>query len=316
MKLKDWLDYWTTTQLKHNIKQRSYNSYTNIIENHIKPDLGKYDLDELTPIILQNFIINQLEKGNLKTGGRLANSTVILIINILKQSIKEANIFEITTKNNTNKIKLPDLEGTRISAFEKWEQAKLEKYCLNNRINKPAYVGIIICLYTGLRIGELLALTWKDIDFDNCTISISKSEYEGKINGKIQISVDTPKTKNSNRIIPIPKQICLILRKIKKKTRSIYVISTKNNKMVSIRAYQRTFERILIRLSISYRNFHALRHTFATRALEFGIDVKTVSEILGHKNPTVTLQRYAHSLMSYKRIVMNKFGKLLDPNVK
>ena len=81
--------------------------------------------------------------------------------------------------------------------------------------------------------------------------------------------------------------------------------------MVGTRSYQRTFERILNKLNIPYKNFHSLRHTFATRALEFGMDVKTVSEILGHKNPMITLQRYTHSLMSYKTDMMNKFGKLL-----
>ena len=88
-------------------------------------------------------------------------------------------------------------------------------------------------------------------------------------------------------------------------------ITTKNNGMVGTRSYQRTFERILNKLDIPYKNFHSLRHTFATRALEFGMDVKTVSEILGHKNPMITLQRYTHSLMSYKTDMMNKFGKLL-----
>ena len=82
--------------------------------------------------------------------------------------------------------------------------------------------------------------------------------------------------------------------------------------MIGTRSYQRTFERLLSRLNIKKRNFHSLRHTFATRALEFGIDVKTVSDILGHKNPMITLQRYTHSLMSYKRIMMNKFGKFLE----
>ena len=81
--------------------------------------------------------------------------------------------------------------------------------------------------------------------------------------------------------------------------------------MVGTRSYQRTFERILNKLNIPYKNFHSLRHTFATRALEFGMDVKTVSEILGHKNPMITLQRYTHSLMSYKTDMMNKFGKLM-----
>lgn len=309
MKLKDWLDYWTKSQLKYNIKQRSYISYTAIIEKHLKPNLGNYDLDELSPSVLQNFVTHLLENGNLRTGGKLSNNSVILIVNVLKQAIKEANLLEITTKDYCNRIKMPDMEESHISSFEKWEQLKIEKYCLNNKKN---YIGIVICLYTGLRIGELLALTWKDIDFGKNTISITKSAYQGKIDGKTQIVISTPKTKNSNRIIPIPKQLSIILRKIKKKSTSLYIITTNDNQMIGTRSYQRTFERLLRRLNIKKRNFHSLRHTFATRALEFGIDVKTVSDILGHKNPMITLQRYTHSLMSYKRIMMNKFGKFLE----
>lgn len=308
MKLNQWLDAWTRYQLKHNIKQRSYNSYISIIEKHIKPQLGEYELDDLSPVILQKFILFETENGNLKTGGCLSNNSVNLIANVLKQAIKDANLLEITSKNYTKCIKLPITQETKVTAFEKWEQSKLEQYCLKRKTN---YIGIVICLYTGIRIGELLALKWEDIDFEKNIMSISKSAYQGKINGKTQIIIDTPKTKNSIRVIPIPQKLCVILKKIKKKSTSNYVISTKHHTMVGTRSYQKTFESILNKLNIQYKNFHSLRHTFATRALEFGIDVKTVSEILGHKNPLITLQRYSHSLMSYKTMMMNKFGKQL-----
>lgn len=309
MKLKDWLDTWMNKYVKHTVKIRTYNTYLQFIEKHINPKLGDFELEELTPQVLQEFVLEKLEKGNLKTGKKLANNTVIVMTNILKQAIEEANVLEITNKNSCKKIKMPLQEETKVCAFEKSEQDKIEKYCLSSK--KSNYIGIVICLYTGLRIGELLALTWDDIDFNRNYMTISKSAFQGKQNDKITIIVDTPKTKNSNRVIPLPKQLVDILRKIKKKSTSKYVITTKNNGMVGTRSYQRTFERILNKLDIPYKNFHALRHTFATRALEFGMDVKTVSEILGHKNPMITLQRYTHSLMSYKTDMMNKFGKLL-----
>ena len=309
MKLKDWLDTWMNKYVKHTVKIRTYNTYLQFIEKHINPKLGDFELEELSPQVLQEFVLEKLEKGNLKTGKKLANNTVIVMTNILKQAIEEANILEITNKNSCKKIKMPLQEETKVCAFEKSEQDKIEKYCLSSK--KSNHIGIVICLYTGLRIGELLALTWDDIDFNRNYMTISKSAFQGKQNDKITIIVDTPKTKNSNRVIPLPKQLVDILKKIKKKSTSKYVITTKNNGMVGTRSYQRTFERILNKLDIPYKNFHALRHTFATRALEFGMDVKTVSEILGHKNPMITLQRYTHSLMSYKTDMMNKFGKLL-----
>lgn len=309
MKLNEWLDTWISGYLKHNIKQRSLNTYKHNIINHINPILGFYDMEELTPQVLQNFVIQKLEHGNLKTGGKLANNTVISIMNTIKHAIKDAVNMEVATKDCTSKIKLPSQEETKVTAFEKWEQEKIEKYCMNNKDN---YIGIVICLYTGLRIGELLALTWDDIDFERNYMTISKSAYEGEMDGKIQKIVDTPKTKNSNRVIPIPKQLMDVLRQRKKKSRSIYVIATRYGGMVGTRSFQKTFERILSKLGIEKKNFHSLRHTFATRALEFGMDVKTVSELLGHKSPMITLERYTHSLMSYKTDMMNKFGKLLS----
>lgn len=309
MKLNEWLDKWTNTYIKHNVKQRSMNTYMQLIEKHIKPALGEYELEDLSAQVLQDFVYSELENGNLKTGKALANNTVIVMTNILKQAIDEANNMEVTNKNCSKKIKMPPQEEKQVTAFEKSEQDKIVKYCLENK--KDNYFGIVLCLYSGLRIGELLALTWDDVDFERNYITISKAAYQGKKDGKIQILVDTPKTKNSNRVIPLPKTIMDILKKMKKKSTSKYVITTRHNTMVGTRSYQRTFEKILAKLDIPYKNFHSLRHTFATRAIEMGMDVKSVSEILGHKNPMITLNRYTHSLMSYKTEMMNKLGKAL-----
>lgn len=196
-----------------------------------------------------------------------------------------------------------------VSAFEKHEQEKIEKYCLT--ANKSNYIGIVICLYTGIRLGELLSLTWDDIDLHSGIMSITKTCYRIKENGKPRIIIDNPKTKNSNRVIPLPKTLLAILKKIKKTANSNYIISTRSGGIVGARSYQKTYERILSKIDIPYKNFHSLRHTFATRAIEIGMDVKTLSEILGHRNPVVTLTRYTHSMMSYKTDMMNKMGKML-----
>ena len=119
-----------------------------------------------------------------------------------------------------------------------------------------------------------------------------------------------PKTQSSIRTIPIPKQLIPYLREIKENSHSTYVVSN-GTKQISNRSYQRSFSLLLKKLSIPHRGFHSLRHTFATRALECGMDVKTLSEILGHKSPTVTLNRYAHSLMDHKKELMNKLGNSL-----
>lgn len=211
--------------------------------------------------------------------------------------------------NYSKQIKLPPTTEKQITAFEKHEQEKLEKFCLSSK--RKNHIGIIICLYTGIRLGELLALTWDDIDFSSGFLSISKMAYRIKENDQPKIIIDKPKTKSSNRIIPIPQPLLDILKSIKQTSKANYVLSTKTNGIVETRSYQHTYARILYKLNIPYKNFHALRHTFATRAIEMGIDVKTLSEILGHKNPVITLTRYTHSMMSYKIEMMNKMGQML-----
>ena len=142
-------------------------------------------------------------------------------------------------------------------------------------------------------------------------LRVNKTCHYGKDeNGVFGRMTDIPKTQASIRTIPIPRQLMPHLREIKKKSRSTHIVSNGENP-ISIRSYQRSFSTMLKKLNIPHRGFHALRHTFATRALECGMDVKTLSEILGHKNPTVTLNRYAHSFMEHKKKMMNKLGDFL-----
>ncbi|MBQ7308394.1 MAG: site-specific integrase [Clostridia bacterium] len=311
MKLNEWLDIWLNKYTKHTIKIRTFERYKYLIEKHINPFLGHLSLDDLSINILQDFVIMKIEKGNLKTGEKLANNTIVGICRILKQAILEANKFGYTNTNNTNLIKLPPITQKEVTAFERHEQEKIEKYCLSKKVN---YLGIVICLYSGIRIGELLALTYDDIDFEKNLMHINKTTYQTKKDGKIVQVIDVPKTKNSIRIIPLPKTIIKFIKRNKKLTNSKYIITTKSKGIVSTRSYERTFELILKKLDIPYKNFHSLRHTFATRATEMGIDARTLSEILGHKNPIITLNRYTHSLLSYKTNMINKLGKNLEIN--
>lgn len=312
MKTKEWLDIWLNKYVKHTVKLRTFDKYKYNIEKHINPELGEYQLEELSASVLQDFVLKKLERGNLKTGRPLANNSVIGIVNIIKSALALAVSLEIIDKEYSNRIKLPAPTEKPVNAFEKQQQQKLEQFCLYSK--KPNYIGIIICLYTGLRIGELLALTWDDIDFANGLMKVDKETYRNKQNGQWNTIIDKPKTKSSIRVIPLPKTLLAKLKEIKKKSKFEHIMSTNKNTIVDTRSYQKTYERILKKLNIPYKNFHALRHTFATRAVELGIDVKSLAEIMGHKNPTVTLQRYTHSLLSYKTDMMNKLGKMLALN--
>ena len=307
MKLKVLLELWLERYMKHTIKIRTYNRYKSICELHLIKDLGEYELDELKPNVLQDFLLKKIDD-------HYSTNTIKGIVSVLKQALRLAITLEFVDKEFCSNLKMPSSEEKEISVFTKKEQQVLESFCLNHK--KRNYIGIFICLYTGIRLGELLALTWDDIDFNSNLLTINKTSYSAKVDGKTQIIVDKPKTKKSNRVIPLPNQLVKLLKIIKKESNSKYVITTRNSGMVGNRSYQRTFKFILKKVNVPYRNFHSLRHTFATNAIELGMDVKTLAEILGHTNAMITLNRYSHSLLNYKIEMMNKLGKNLNLSIK
>lgn len=309
MQYRKWLNHWIENYIQPSVKQRTYTRYTELINQHIAPSLGELDLSELVPTVLQCFITEQMNSGNLITGKGLAPNSVNAIITVIQNSIKAAYELGYMSDYTADKIKRPKTHEKKVECFCLAEQKKIERYIMSQK--KPKLLGIIICLYTGLRIGELLALEWGDIDFAKNELCVNKTCHDGKDkNGAFTRITDSPKTLSSIRTVPIPRQLMPLLREAKRKSHSIYIVSNGEHP-ISTRSYQRSFSALLRRLNIDHKGFHSLRHTFATRALECGMDVKTLSELLGHKNPTVTLNRYAHSLMEHKRAMMNRLGKLL-----
>ncbi len=308
MKYQIWLIQWLENYVKPTSKERTYTRYSEIAAGHIIPKLGEHEIQDLTPYILQCFVTYLTNHGNLKTGRGLSSSTVNSIITVVQNSLRTAYTLGYAEEYIADKVKRPKVQEKRIECFSVTEQKKIEKYVLES--DKESLFGILLCLYTGLRLGELLALEWSDIDFSKQEINVNKSCHDGIINGAFGRITEVPKTLSSIRTIPIPKQFLSLLKQEKRKSRSIYVVSN-GKKAMAFRSYQRTFDTVLCKLNIPHRGFHSLRHTFATRALECGMDVKTLSEILGHKSSSVTLNRYAHSLLEHKKNMMNLVGKLL-----
>ena len=302
MKYKDWLNEWLDYYVKPTTKERTYNKYCRIVENHINTALGNYEMNELTANVLQHFTVELTEKG-------LSANTVNVFLSVIKSSLRRAVLLGITDKEYSSAIVRPKVREKRVECFSKEEQKKIETYISEKK--KPKLFGIILCLYTGLRIGELLALEWSDIDLQKGTISISKTCHDSWENGHYVKVIDTPKTECSQRTIPIPRQLIVRIKEQKKHTKGIFVICGKSEYGIGVRSYQRTFENLLKNLGIAHKGFHSLRHTFATRALECGMDIKTLSEILGHTNASVTLKRYAHSMLEHKTEMMNRVGKFL-----
>lgn len=305
MLYKNWLNEWLENYIKPNNKSRTYERYKQLIEKHIVDNLGDYELNNITPLILQHFITSLLQNGNKRTNKGLSANTVNCLISVLQNSLKTANMLCYTQNYIADKIVRPKITEKQVSCFNTYEQQKIESYILKSK--KKKLYGIVLCLYTGLRIGELLALEISDIDFNKGFMYISKTCHDTP-NGRI---VEAPKTATSNRIIPLPKQILNIVKELKNNSKCKYLIADLD-KPISVRSYQRSFELLLKKLKIEHKGFHSLRHTFATRALECGMDVKTLSELLGHKNPNITLNRYVHSMLEHKQDMMSKLCKNLN----
>ena len=184
------------------------------------------------------------------------------------------------------------------------EQQILENYLLQD-MNYYKF-GILFALYTGLRVGELCALEWDDIRDGN--VYISKTVQRIRQEKKTVVQISTPKTRSSNRVIPIP----AFLHPLVENYRDVGpVIKTTQGKMVEPRLMQLHFNKYILQCNLDKANFHALRHTFATRCIEAGFDVKTLSEILGHTDVKTTLNRYVHSSYDLKQSNMDKLKPMV-----
>ena len=304
IKYMDWLAQWLENYVRPSVKARTYEHYKRIAEQHIRGKIGGLALGALTPLVLQRFVTELLQSGNRKTGKGLSANSAKAVISVVQSSLRTANLLGLTAEYAADKLRRPKIAERRVECFTLDEQKKIESAVSESK--KDKLYGILLCLYSGLRIGELIALRWSDIDFSKGVLTVSRSGRDGRGG----LLIDEPKTISSRRTIPLPRQRLPVLKGVRRRSASPFVVSS-GGKAVSVRSYQRSFELLLKKLGIPHKGFHSLRHTFATRALECGMDVKTLSEILGHKNPTVTLNRYAHSLMEHKADMMNRLGKLL-----
>ena len=267
MKYKEWLDVWFANYIEPSSKTKTCERYSEIIEKHLKVKLGEYELEELSPIVIQKYITELMQSGNLTTGKWLAANSVNGIITVIQNSLKLAYTLGELKEYTTDKIRRPKTKEKEVSCFSLAEQKKIEQAALSNK--KRKFIGIVICLYSGLRIGELLALTWADIDFTKGTLAVNKTCHDGRDEkGNLCRITDLPKTTSSKRMIPLPKQLLPVLKEYKRKSISEYVVESEKGEPSTVRSYQRTFELLQKRLHIERKGFHSLRHTFAKTVID------------------------------------------------
>lgn len=297
LKMSEWFDIWYNNQ--NHVKQSTKTIYQSYANKHLKPQMGRIKLKRMTRKHIQQFID--------ELSSELSAKSVKAIYSMLKLCLKSAydnHLIGIIYDN----IRLPKVINKDVKVLTKVEQKRLEKVIESE--NNPNDIGILICLYTGIRIGELCALKWDNINLEQGTIIINKTIYRAKDETgekKTKLVITTPKSANSEREIPIGGFLLDKLRDMSKVEG--YVVNNKG-KCMEPATYSRRYKKLLKMAGIGYIKYHSLRHTFAVRALELGVDVKTLSEILGHSSVSTTLNFYGHSLPEHKRSQMELISNL------
>lgn len=289
------------------LKGGSEQRYDYLIKTHIMPELGGLKLSQITATTVNTFLNNKLNNGRLDGTGGLSPSYVGSIMIIVNSAISFAVAEQMCPPLRTPIYK-PQTEKNELEILSIEEQTLIEQYVRTNL--NPTNIGILISLYTGLRIGEVCALSWDDIDLTNNVIHVRHTVARVKndtkdLNTKTRLIIDEPKTKASKRDIPIPSTLLPAILEYRDTSCSHYLVSD-NAAFVSPRTYEYRYHRVLDCCGVAHINYHALRHTFASRCIAAGVDVKSLSEVLGHGNSAITLNTYVHSSIDLKRCQLEK----------
>jgi len=302
--LKEWLDVQALI-----VKASTYVKFRNLIANHITPALGKLPLEQITTAHITRFMQGKAEHGRLDGHGGLSNSSLQVLMLIVKSSLEYA-ARERYILPMAFTLKCPEVKREPAKALTVKEQALLELLLRSDLdISK---LGVLLCLYTGLRIGEVCALRWRDIDLGSALIYVRQAIQRLQIKTpsaekKTELISGLPKSECSLRSIPIPPCLREMLRTFYGKPDD-YVLTGQSDKPMEPRTYQYRFKRYIANAGVSDVNFHVLRHTFGTRFIESGGDPKTLSELLGHASVEITLNKYVHPSVEMKRQQMERFS--------
>ena len=289
---------------KQYVKRSTFAAYTLLIENHILPSFGEMALVEEQDV--QTFVFRKLNEG-------LSHKTIKDILIVLKMILRFGVKNQMTEYRQID-IKFPtERDKHSIDILNRSHQKQIMEYIRLHFTFKN--LGIYICLSAGMRIGEICALTWDDLDVENGIIHVRKTiqriyviEEHRKYT---EVILDTPKTKNSIREIPMTKNLLKMIRPIKKIVNGNFYVLTNEPKPTEPRTYRNYYKQFMQSLGLPLMKFHGLRHSFATRCIESKCDYKTVSVLLGHSNISTTLNLYVHPNLEQKKRCMEQMSRLL-----
>ncbi|EOS53212.1 hypothetical protein C809_00157 [Lachnospiraceae bacterium MD335] len=296
--------------IRPKIKKSTLVKYTNSLNSYIIPSFGNYPIQDISRTDVESFCSELLVSGG-KKGNGLAPKTVSDIFSVIKNLFEYAeDCKELQVANIRNIIIKQTAKTMRVLSM--LEQERLDVFLRSNV--SYSNLSILLSLYTGIRIGELCALKWGDIDFENQCLIINKTlqriqNIEADLSEpKTILIITTPKSICSIRKIPLPTDIYKLILEYKCGQDKYFTTGTEH--YIEPRTMENRFNAVLKRCNINKSNFHALRHTFATRCIELGFDTKSLSEILGHANVNITLNRYVHPSMEVKKKNMNMLSDL------
>lgn len=294
---------WTEEKKKY-VKKSTYAAYQLLIQNHIKPYFG--DLYEVNEEKVQQFVFDKLDAG---LSEKTIRDIIIVLKMILKFGIKNGYLeyAQIDAKFPSKQ------EKKDLDVLSKADQKKFMEHLRNNFTFKN--LGIFICLSTGMRIGEICGLRWCDVDTVEGVIKVRHTLQriyiiEGETR-HTELLLDTPKTANSVRDIPMSSELLKMLKSLNKVVNENYYVISNDIKPIEPRTYRNYYKKLCKQLDIPELKFHGLRHSFATRCIESKADYKTVSVLLGHSNISTTLNLYVHPNKEQKKKTIDKMLRSL-----
>lgn len=299
--LAEWLDYWLEETIKENIRETTYDSYSQKIRRHILPYFGKALLREIRE--------EEIVEYQKWLSARLSVGTAQGVFRILRAAFREARKRKLIVCSPFEFVKVPRRQHKKTRFLHVEEQAKIERMSI-----QTGRIEYVVALYTGLRLGELCALKWEDVDFGNNTIFVrhTLSRVKGRLPGeKTRIVLSAPKSECSLREVPVPVFVMALLRELYAKygTAKGFVFG-KGGRHADPRTVQERFSRMAEKLDIRGAHMHTLRHTFATRCMEQQVGHEVLCELLGHSSPDITYRFYAHCTFKHKQECVERLSQI------
>jgi len=300
-----WLD-----DKRVQVKESSYATYYQVIHGHLVPYFMGQKSNQLTNEAVNQFVKHKLENGRLDGKGGLSAKRVRDILIVLLQAIQYGEKKGAIAGFDYDVIR-PKVEAKELPVLTAEEQNSLLDYVKADLDQKK--LGVMIALYTGVRLGELCAMQWSDIDFHEGVLSITKTlqrikDTDPTAKKKTKMVIDAPKSKKSIREIPLSTYLLCLLKQWQKEQPSTHYVLSGKAKYIDPRVYQDNIKTYLEQAQVQGYSIHSLRHTFATNAIARDFDDKNLSEVLGHSSVRFTLERYVHGSMDTKKASMERYA--------